>query len=204
MDYEIENGLIASGYKPVGGIDEAGRGPLAGPVAAACVILDPTNIPAGINDSKKLSAKKREQLFDEIYASAVAVSCATVDEKTIDEINILNATKLAMRMAVEKLPVKPDFLLIDGNFTIKLSENERCIVGGDALSLSIAAASIIAKVTRDRLMMRIDEEFPMYGFAKHKGYGTKAHTEAILKFGPCKYHRSSFLKKILSGGNGCE
>ncbi len=204
MDYEIENSLIKAGYKLIGGIDEAGRGPLAGPVAAACVILDPSNIPKGINDSKKLSAKKRGQLFDEIYASAIAVSCVTVDEKVIDEINILNATKLAMRNAVADIAIKPDFLIIDGNFTIGLSESERCVIGGDALSLSIAAASIIAKVTRDRIAMKMDEEFPMYGFKDHKGYGTKAHTEALRKYGPCKYHRTSFLKKILSDGNKYE
>lgn len=197
MDFEIEKSLHAQGFKLVAGIDEAGRGPLAASVAAACVILDPSNIPAGLNDSKKLSEKKREALFDEICEKALAYSCVLVDEKTIDEINILQATKLAMRQSVEQLSLQPDFLLIDGNFTIGAIENEKCVIGGDALSQSIAAASIIAKVTRDRLMLEIDKEYPMYQFAKHKGYGTRAHVEAIKTFGPCPYHRASFLKKIL-------
>lgn len=197
MDFEIEKSLHAQGFKLVAGIDEAGRGPLAASVAAACVILDPDNIPEGLNDSKKLSEKKREALFDEIYQKAIAVECVLVDENIIDEINILEATKLAMRRCVEQINPKPDFLLIDGNFTIGAIENEKCVVSGDAISQSIAAASIIAKVTRDRLMLEIDKEYPMYQFAKHKGYGTKAHVEAIREFGPCPYHRASFLKKIL-------
>ena len=196
MTFEIENDLLLKGYKIIGGIDEAGRGPLAGPVSAACVILDKSNIPEGINDSKKLSEKKREALYDVIMNSAI-VSCALVDARTIDEINIREATKLAMRRAVEGLPQKPDFLLIDGNFTIGAIENEKFVIGGDALSLSIGAASIIAKVTRDRLMAQIDEEYPMYNFKKHKGYGTKEHIEKIREFGPCPYHRASFLRKIL-------
>lgn len=197
MDFEIEKSLYAKGYSFVAGIDEAGRGPLAASVAAACVILDPNNIPEGLNDSKKLSEKKREALFDEICQKALAYSCVLVDEKIIDEINILQATKLAMRQSVESLKIKPDFLLIDGNFTIGAIENEKCVISGDALSQSIAAASIIAKVTRDRLMLKIDKEYPMYQFAKHKGYGTKAHVEAIKTYGPCPYHRQSFLKNIL-------
>ena len=197
MDFEIENALYLSGYKAVAGIDEAGRGPLAGPVAAACVILDPQNIPEGINDSKKLSEKKREKLYDEIMASAIAVSCVMTDEKVIDEINILEATKLTMRKCVEEIKITPDYILIDGNFTIGAIKNERSVIGGDAKSLSIGAASIIAKVTRDRYMKILDEEYPMYGFIKHKGYGTKAHIEAIREFGPCKHHRRSFLTKIL-------
>lgn len=196
MTLDLENELFSQGYKSVGGIDEAGRGPLAGPVCAACVILDVDNIPEGINDSKKLSPKKREALFDKITESA-AVSFALVDEKTIDEINIRQATVLAMQRAVEGLCRKPDFLLIDGNFTIGAIENERFVIGGDAKSLSIGAASIIAKVTRDRLMEKLHEEYPMYNFKKHKGYGTKEHIEAIKKYGPCPYHRASFLTKIL-------
>lgn len=196
MTLDLENELFSQGYKSVGGIDEAGRGPLAGPVCAACVILDVDNIPEGINDSKKLSPKKREALFDKITESA-AVSFAMVDEKTIDEINIRQATVLAMQRAVEGLCRKPDFLLIDGNFTIGAIENERFVIGGDAKSLSIGAASIIAKVTRDRLMEKLHEEYPMYNFKKHKGYGTKEHIEAIKKYGPCPYHRASFLTKIL-------
>ncbi len=196
MTFDLEKELFEKGFSVIGGIDEAGRGPLAGPVSAACVILDKNNIPLGINDSKKLSEKKREALYDEIMEKAI-VSCALVDAKTIDEINIREATKLCMRKAVEGLPKKPDFLLIDGNFTIDAIENERFVIGGDALSLSIGAASIIAKVTRDRLMKKIDEEYPMYKFKKHKGYGTKEHIEMIKAYGPCPYHRRSFLTKIL-------
>ncbi len=196
MTLEIENELILKGFQNIGGIDEAGRGPLAGPVCAACVILDKDNIPEGINDSKKLSEKKREALYDKIMDSAI-VSFSLVDAKIIDEINIRQATILAMQNAAKGMPVKPDYLLIDGNFTIGLSENEKFVIGGDAKSLSIGAASIIAKVTRDRLMLKIDEEYPMYNFKKHKGYGTKEHIEAIKKYGPCPYHRASFLTKIL-------
>lgn len=196
MTFDIETELSLKGFKYVGGIDEAGRGPLAGPVCAACVILDKDNIPEGINDSKKLSEKKREILYDEIMKKAI-VSYAMVDEKTIDEINIREATKLAMRRAAEGLSQTLDFLIIDGNFTIGYLENEQFVIGGDAKSLSIGAASIIAKVTRDRLMMKIDEEYPMYNFKKHKGYGTKEHIEKIRAYGPCPYHRMSFLTKIL-------
>lgn len=193
--WSIETALKAEGFNRIAGIDEAGRGPLAGPVAAACVVLDEAHIPEGINDSKKLSPQKREKLFEEIMASAV-VSCALVDEKTIDAINILQATKLAMRRAAEGLAAPPDFILIDGNFVIGACKSERAVIGGDAKSASIAAASIIAKVTRDRLMLRLDEEYPMYGFKNHKGYGTREHIENLLKYGPCPYHRRSFLKKI--------
>ena len=193
--WSIEAALKAEGAGRIAGIDEAGRGPLAGPVAASCVILNESHIPEGINDSKKLSPKKREKLFEEIMASAI-VSCALVDEKTIDRINILEATKLAMRRAAAEMPEKPDFILIDGNFIIGAREREQAVIGGDAKSASIAAASIIAKVTRDRLMLRLDEEYPMYGFAKHKGYGTREHLENLLKYGPCPYHRRSFLKKL--------
>ena len=193
--WSIEAALKAEGAGRIAGIDEAGRGPLAGPVAASCVILNESHIPEGINDSKKLSPKKREKLFEEIMASAI-VSCALVDEKTIDRINILEATKLAMRRAAAEMPEKPDFIFIDGNFIIGACEREQAVIGGDAKSASIAAASIIAKVTRDRLMLRLDEEYPMYGFAKHKGYGTREHLENLLKYGPCPYHRRSFLKKL--------
>lgn len=197
MNFDIELSLKAKGFNLIGGIDEAGRGPLAGPVSAACVILDENRIPEGINDSKKLSEKKREKIYEEIMATA-DVSCVMLDQNVIDEVNILEATKEAMRLAVEGLKQKPEFILIDGNFVIGSIKNEMSIVGGDAKSLSIGAASIIAKVTRDRYMKKIDEEYPMYGFAKHKGYGTKEHMEKILEYGPCPYHRASFLKKILS------
>lgn len=196
MTLDLENELNLKGFINVGGIDEAGRGPLAGPVCAACVILDKNNIPEGINDSKKLSEKKREALYEKIMDSAI-VSYSLVDAKTIDEINIRQATILAMQNAAKGMKVQPDYLLIDGNFTIGLSDNESFVIGGDAKSLSIGAASIIAKVTRDRLMLKIHEEYPMYNFKKHKGYGTKEHIEAIKKYGPCPYHRSSFLTKIL-------
>ncbi|MBE7092309.1 MAG: ribonuclease HII [Clostridiales bacterium] len=196
MTLEFENELFSKGFKSVCGIDEAGRGPLAGPVCAAAVILNTNDIPEGINDSKKLTEKKREALYDKIMESAI-VSYSLVDAKIIDEINIRQATILAMQNAAKGMAVKPDFLLIDGNFTIGLSKNEKFVIGGDAKSLSIGAASIIAKVTRDRLMLEIDKEYPMYNFKKHKGYGTKEHIEAIKKYGPCPYHRQSFLTKIL-------
>lgn len=197
MDWlEFEKEAIAKGYKAVCGVDEAGRGPLAGPVCAAAVILPEGVIIDGVNDSKKLSEKKREALFDVIREQSLAYSIAyaTVDE--IEEINILNATMLAMKRAVEGLSVKADYAMIDGNRLPKLAIDIECIVKGDAKSMSIACASILAKVSRDRLLYKYAEEYPMYGFDKHKGYGTAAHREAILKYGPCPYHRKSFLKKL--------
>ncbi len=193
-----ENELMQSGYSFVCGIDEAGRGPLAGPVFAAAVILPPGLIIEGINDSKKLSPKKREELYDIICDKAIAWSSASVDEKTIDEINILNATFLAMRMSCEKLSTKADYALVDGNRLPGLSIPSEAIVKGDAKSISIAASSIIAKVERDRYITEMAKLYPEYGFEKHKGYGTKAHTEAILKYGPSPIHRKTFLKKLLS------
>lgn len=197
MDYEFENKAYADGYKTVCGIDEAGRGPLAGPVCAAAVILPEGLIIEGLNDSKKLSEKKREALYDVITEKAVAYGIAMVDEKTIDEINILQATFLAMRNAVDALSVKPDCALIDGNQKPGLSIEERTIIKGDAKSMSVAAASILAKVTRDRYMLELDEKYPEYQFNKHKGYGTKLHYECIEKFGASEVHRRTFLKKIL-------
>ena len=197
MDWlEFEKEAIAKGYKAVCGVDEAGRGPLAGPVCAAAVILPEGVIIDGVNDSKKLSEKKREALFDVIREQSLAYSIAyaTVDE--IEEINILNATMLAMKRAVEGLSVKADYAMIDGNRLPKLAIDSECIVKGDAKSMSIACASILAKVSRDRLLYKYAEEYPMYGFDKHKGYGTAAHRESILKYGPCPYHRKSFLKKL--------
>ncbi len=193
--YENEKHL--EGYRLVGGIDEAGRGPLAGPVFAACVILPDDCVINGINDSKKLSEKKRELLFDEIIEKAVAYSIAIVDEKTIDEINILNATHLAMNNAVEEINPKPDYVLIDGNSIKNMTIPYETIVKGDSKSISIAAASILAKVARDRYITEISKSYPEYGFDKHKGYGTKAHTEALKKYGACEIHRKTFLKKIL-------
>ena len=197
MDWlEFEKEALAKGYKSVCGVDEAGRGPLAGPVCAAAVILPEGVIIDGVNDSKKLSEKKRESLFDVIREQALSYSIAyaTVDE--IEEINILNATMLAMRRAINGLEIKADYAMIDGNKIPPLDIDAECIVKGDAKSMSIACASILAKVSRDRLLYKYAEEYPMYGFDKHKGYGTKAHREAILKYGPCPYHRKSFLKKL--------
>lgn len=197
MDYEFENAALNEGFKTVCGIDEAGRGPLAGPVCAAAVILPLGLEIEGLNDSKKLSEKKREALYDIITEKAVAYSIALVDEKTIDEINILQATFKAMRNAVEGLSVKPDIALIDGNQKPGLSIEQRTIVKGDAKSMSVAAASILAKVTRDRLMIKLDEEYPEYQFSKHKGYGTKLHYECLEKYGVSPVHRRTFLKKLL-------
>lgn len=197
MDWlEFEKEALAKGYKSVCGVDEAGRGPLAGPVCAAAVILPEGVIIDGVNDSKKLSEKKRESLFDVIREQALSYSIAyaTVDE--IEEINILNATMLAMRRAIDGLEIKADYAMIDGNKIPPIDIDAECIVKGDAKSMSIACASILAKVSRDRLLYKYAEEYPMYGFDKHKGYGTKAHREAILKYGPCPYHRKSFLKKL--------
>lgn len=197
MDWlEFEKEALAKGYKSVCGVDEAGRGPLAGPVCAAAVILPEGVIIDGVNDSKKLSEKKRESLFDVIREQALSYSIAyaTVDE--IEEINILNATMLAMRRAIDGLEIKADYAMIDGNKIPPLDIDSECIVKGDAKSMSIACASILAKVSRDRLLYKYAEEYPMYGFDKHKGYGTKVHREAILKYGPCPYHRKSFLKKL--------
>lgn len=197
MDWlEFEKEALAKGYKSVCGVDEAGRGPLAGPVCAAAVILPEGVIIDGVNDSKKLSEKKRESLFDVIREQALSYSIAyaTVDE--IEEINILNATMLAMRRAIDSLDIKADYAMIDGNKIPPIDIDAECIVKGDAKSMSIACASILAKVSRDRLLYKYAEEYPMYGFDKHKGYGTKVHREAILKYGPCPYHRKSFLKKL--------
>ncbi len=197
MDWlEFEKEALAKGYKSVCGVDEAGRGPLAGPVCAAAIILPEGVIIDGVNDSKKLSEKKRESLFDVIREQALSYSIAyaTVDE--IEEINILNATMLAMRRAIDGLDIKADYAMIDGNKIPPIDIDAECIVKGDAKSMSIACASILAKVSRDRLLYKYAEEYPMYGFDKHKGYGTKVHREAILKYGPCPYHRKSFLKKL--------
>ena len=197
MTYEYEKQAIAEGYNVVCGVDEAGRGPLCGPVCAAAVILPLDCEIAGINDSKKLTEKKRDMLFDIIKEKAVAYSVVMVDAATIDEINILQATFKAMREAVETLSVKADIALIDGNQKPGLSIEERILVKGDAKSISIAAASILAKVTRDRYCLEMDEKYPEYQFAKHKGYGTKLHYEMIAEHGICPEHRRTFLKKIL-------
>ena len=197
MNFDIEKEALSEGYKIICGVDEAGRGPLCGPVCAAAVILPLDCGIEGINDSKKLSEKKREQLYDIITEKALAYSIQMVDAQTIDEINILQATFLAMRTAVNNLSLKPDLALIDGNGKPGLDIAERTVVKGDAKSVSIAAASILAKVTRDRYMLEADKKYPEYFFAKHKGYGTKLHYEAIAEHGICPEHRRTFLKKIL-------
>lgn len=194
-----EEELFLQNYTCITGVDEAGRGPLAGPVYAAAVILPRGELIEGINDSKKLSPKKRDELYEIIHEKAVAVSCASIDEKTIDEINILNATYLAMQKAVENLVPKADFALIDGNRAPQLAIPCTTLVKGDSKSISIAAASIIAKVERDRYITEIAQKYPKYGFEKHKGYGTREHCDAILKFGPSPIHRKTFLKKLLGG-----
>ena len=195
---KFEKEAYEKGYKCIAGIDEVGRGPLAGPVVAAAVILPKDALIEGVNDSKKLSEKKREKLYDDIINNALAWGVGIVDHTVIDEINILNATRKAMKLAIEDLKVKPDFILIDAEKKVDTDGIPYLpIIKGDALSISIGAASIIAKVTRDRMMREYDKIFPMYGFEKHKGYGTKAHVEALKEFGPCMIHRQSFLKKIL-------
>lgn len=189
-DFFHESEAMAKGLK-VCGIDEAGRGPWAGPVVAAAVILDPGRIPPGLNDSKKLSEEKRELLFPAIVAAAqVGVGIASAEE--IDTLNILRATFLAMERAARELPLVPQLALVDGNKAPPLSMKVTTIIGGDGKCLSIAAASIIAKVTRDRMMRNYDDAHPGYGFARHKGYGTAAHTEALKRLGPCPVHRKSF------------
>lgn len=178
------------------GVDEAGRGPLAGDVYAAAVILNPDNYIEGLNDSKKLSEKKREKLYDEIIEKAEDYCIARATIAEIEEINILNAAMLAMKRAVSGLETKPTLVLADGNKTPDVPCEVRAVVKGDGNSASIAAASILAKVTRDRYMLEMAEKYPEYGFEKHKGYGTKLHREKILELGPCPIHRPSFLKKI--------
>jgi ribonuclease HII len=190
-DFSFETLAQADGHTLICGVDEAGRGPWAGPVCAAAVILDRHNIPVGLNDSKKLSAQQREALYPLVIASAdVGIGLASAAE--IDEINILQATYLAMKRAVTALKSTPTLALIDGNRAPRISCVAQMIVGGDSRSLSIAAASIIAKVTRDRLMHDMDRAFPVYGFARHKGYGTALHATALARHGPCTEHRKSF------------
>ncbi len=197
MDFQYEINAKEKGYKAVCGVDEAGRGPLAGPVFAAAVILPEGCEIEGLNDSKKISEKKRDLLFDIIKEKAVSWSVASVDEKVIDEINILQATYLAMRKAVEGLDVPADYALIDGNRMPPLSIDGETIIKGDANSPSIAAASILAKVSRDRFMLELCKKYPQYQFEKHKGYGTKLHYEMLAEYGISDCHRRSFLKKII-------
>lgn len=198
MDWLLyENEKYNEGYKIICGVDEAGRGPLAGPVYAAAVVLEKGQTIEGVNDSKKLSEKKRELLFDKIINECKDYSIGTASEKEIDELNILQATFLAMKRAVDGLSVKPDCALVDGNQIPNLDCDVTTVVKGDAKSESIAAASILAKVSRDRYMLEMAEKYPHYGFEKHKGYGTKLHYEMIEKYGICDIHRKTFLKKVL-------
>lgn len=195
----IERELFAQGIDPVCGCDEAGAGPLAGPVYAAAVILPPELIINGLNDSKQLSEKKREELFDIIKAEALAFAITSIDSDEIDETDILTSRLKAMDMAIAQLSVKPAFALIDGNRNRGISVSNRMVIKGDSLSANIAAASILAKVSRDRFMVELDRLYPQYGFARHKGYGTAAHYAALREFGPSPVHRLSFLKKGLHG-----
>lgn len=194
---EYEQNAYNNGFSAVCGVDEAGRGPLAGPVCAAAVILPKDTIIEGVNDSKKLSEKKREALFEVIKREAVSYSIAYASVEEIEELNILNATMLAMKRAVEGLNIKADYAMIDGNRQPDLNIKSEAVVKGDAKSMSIACASILAKVSRDRLLYEYAKEYPQYSFEKHKGYGTKVHVEALKEYGPCPYHRMSFLGKIL-------
>ena len=197
---QFEKEYISQGKKLVAGIDEAGRGPLAGPVVVASVIMPMNNIIEGINDSKKLSEKKRNLLFEKIKEVALAYHIEVVDEKVIDEINILNATKLGMKNCIDKLSLVPDVVLIDA---VKIDSDVQTvsIIKGDAKSYSIAAASILAKVYRDNMMLQYDKEYPIYNFAKHKGYGTKAHIDTIKQHGICPIHRRTFVKNFYEHKN---
>lgn len=197
MDYTYEHNAYLRGFTAVCGIDEAGRGPLAGPVCAAAVLLPEGLVIDGLNDSKKLSEKKRELLFPVIQENALAFGIGFADEKEIDEINILQATSLAMRRAFDAMQRRCDYVLVDGNRMPPMPVPGETVVKGDAKSPSIAAASILAKVSRDRVMLEYAKQYPEYQFEKHKGYGTKAHVEALHAFGPSPIHRRTFLKKIL-------
>jgi ribonuclease HII len=198
---EIEKGLFAEGYSRIAGIDEAGRGPLAGPViAAACILPREFDLP-GLNDSKKCSEKKRRDLAEKIKKQAIAFALGSATSGEIDLLNILRATKLAMTRALENLKINPDYVIIDGRDMLNIDTAQKAIIGGDGLSASIAAASILAKVTRDELMDQMHQIYPEYHFDQHKGYGTKLHMETISRFGPCLIHRQSFspIKEMIAG-----
>lgn len=194
--WELENALYDEGYTAVCGVDEAGRGPLAGPVCAAACILPRGLVIEGLNDSKKLTEKRREALFEPIKVQALAYGVAFASVEEIEELNILGATMLAMNRAIGQLSVPPELALIDGNRTQGIQVPARAVVHGDAKCASIAAASILAKVTRDRYMLDMAKQYPEYGFEKHKGYGTRAHYAAIREYGPSPVHRPSFLKNL--------
>lgn len=194
----FEKSYLAQGAKYICGVDEVGRGPLAGPVTVCAVIMDLDKIVDGVDDSKKLSEKKREKLFDPIVNAAIAKSVVSLDNEYIDEVNILNATKDAMKRAIESLDVKPDVVLVDA-VNLDIPYKTHAIIKGDALSYSIGCASIIAKVTRDGFMKKLDEVYPGYGFASNKGYGSAQHIAAIKEKGPCPVHRRTFIKNFISG-----
>ena len=194
--WELENEIYAEGFSLICGVDEAGRGPLAGPVYAAAVILPRDAVIDGLNDSKKLTEKKREELFDVITERALSCGIASATVEEIEELNILNATFLAMNRAIAKLDPAPELALIDGNRSIGIAMPSRCIVKGDSRCADIAAASILAKVSRDRYMLTLAEKYPQYHFEQHKGYGTKLHYEALREYGPSPEHRPSFLRKM--------
>ena len=194
LEHTLENELRANGFKFVCGVDEAGRGPLCGPVVAAACILPPDFVPEGLNDSKKLTPKKRDKLFDIIRENAISYCIAEASVEEINELNILEATLLAMRRAIEGLSVPADFALIDGNVDRDFPIPARAVIKGDATSPSIAAASILAKVTRDRMCEELDRAYPQYGIAKHKGYGTKVHMDALRQYGPAPIHRKQFIR----------
>lgn len=205
-----EKALYEKGIVSICGIDEAGRGPLAGPVVVACSLMPKDSMIEGVNDSKKIAEKKRERIYEEIIKEAIAYGVGIINQEEIDRINILNATKKGLTIAIKELEEKlekqnlkrPEVILVDALTGIDtLGIPYKSIIHGDAISYSIACASIIAKVTRDRIMKQMDEIYPQYGFAKHKGYGTKLHREMILKYGPCEIHRKSFLKKIYKNAN---
>ena len=190
---EYENKMLAHGYKLIAGVDEVGRGPLAGPVCCACCIMPLDDIIVGVDDSKKISEKKREQLFELIKQKAICYNIEFVDEQTIDQINILQATKKCMANAINNMAIMPDIVLVDAVKDLDTNVATLPIIHGDAVSYNIAAASILAKVTRDRLMVELSKEYPQYGLEKHKGYGTKQHIEALKQYGVTKIHRKSFL-----------
>ena len=194
LDYTLEAEAMEKGYTSICGVDEAGRGPLCGPVVAAAVILPVGLHIEGLNDSKKLTEAKREKIFDIIIKEAIAYSICESSVEEINSTDILSASLLAMRRAISSLPVPSDFALIDGNVTRGFELPCKAVVHGDAISPSIAAASILAKVTRDRMCKQLDEQYPMYGIAKHKGYGTKVHMDALRKYGPAPIHRTKFIR----------
>lgn len=195
--FDFENKYKNLGYRLIAGMDEAGRGPLAGPVACASVIMPLDDIIEGVNDSKKLTEKKRDFLFDKIIEKAICFKVCFIDEKVIDEINILEATKKGMETCIKSMKVKPDFVLVDAVKGLNLGVDYLPIIHGDALSYNIACASILAKVSRDRFMVEMDKEYPEYNFKKHKGYGTSEHIQNLKKFGKCPIHRNSFIKNFV-------